>query len=129
MWNRNASVAPHTIADSTAASARPKEADRIAKEAAAIATIPAASESIPSIRFTRFASSAIHRIVSGYATQPMSKSPMPGSVTRSNVTPKPATGISAISVTPSSLRLGVTPCRSSKSPSAATSSVPMKMPR
>ena len=43
-------------------------------------TIPAASESMPSIRFTRFASSAIHRTVSGYAIQPRSKSPMPGSV-------------------------------------------------
>ena len=33
----------------------------------------------------------------------MSKSPMPGSVTRSKVTSKPTTGISAISVTPSEL--------------------------
>ena len=65
MWNRKASVEPHTIADSTAASVRPKEADRIANAAAAIATIPAASESIPSIRFTRFASSAIHSTDSG----------------------------------------------------------------
>ena len=53
----------------------------------------------------------------------------PGSVTRSKRTSKPTTGISAISVTPASLRLGVTPLRSSKSPSAATSSVPMKIPR
>ena len=55
MWNRKATVAPHTIADSAAASRRPKEAERIAKEAAAMATMPAASESIPSIRFTRLA--------------------------------------------------------------------------
>ena len=53
MWYRNASVEPHTIADTAAASMRPNDADRIANEAAAIATIPAASESIPSLRLTR----------------------------------------------------------------------------
>ena len=37
----------------------------MAKAAAAIATIPAASESIPSIRLTRLARNVIHRIVSG----------------------------------------------------------------
>ena len=54
---------------------------RIAYEHAAMATMPAASPSIPSIRFTRFATAAIQMIVTGYATQPRSWSPTMGNVT------------------------------------------------
>jgi hypothetical protein len=53
------------MAASTAASVRAKEAASRANEPDAIATIPEARPSIPSIRLTRFASSAIQKIVSG----------------------------------------------------------------
>ena len=48
---------------------------RSANEKAAIETIPAASASIPSIRFTRFASATIQTIVIAAAKIPKSDAP------------------------------------------------------
>ena len=106
-------MAPHTIAASTAASARPNETASSANEPEAIATIPAASASIPSIRFTRLARNATQRSVSGTDAQPMSWSPRNGRVTCSIRRSQPSTGISATIVTVSSFMLGRSPWMSS----------------
>ena len=108
---------------------RPKDTASSAKDAAAIATIPAASASMPSMRFTRFATSAIHRSVIGTAATPKSTIPRNGMPMRSNVMSKPMTGTQATSVTARSFVLAERPRTSSTMPTAATSGMPMTMPR
>ena len=74
---------------------RPNDTASSANDADAIATIPAASASMPSMRFTRFATSAIHSSVIGTAAGPKSMIPTNGMPMRSNVMSKPMTGTQA----------------------------------
>ena len=121
-------MAPQTMAASAAASARPKDTASSANAPAAIATMPAASPSMPSIRFTRLARKAIHRTVTGYEAQPRLSEPITGRLRWSIRRCQPSTGISARAITASAFGPGRRPRVSSSRPTAATAAVPIRMP-